>query len=318
MGLLSALGDAFGRGKSKSKVSRLDVNQRFHVGNAAAAGTTSKVRVVQDKADKKQYALKLIDPAKTDPFRSRFTELSLPCEGEIASQVKHPNVVETIEFGKTTTGEEYLLMELMNGPRLDRLIAADQQLPLERKFPLVAQMASAIQAIHDAGYIHRDICPRNFICDKGLKTIKLFDFGNALPDQPEFRLPRVRTGTPLYMAPELVRRRPTSQRLDVFGFGVSVFHFLTGKHPWGLELSSSKAALTFDTREPIDILTLIPELNPKTAVAIHRCLEADPEKRLPSCKTFSGHSRRTISGCLMSPRGDFAGSWTANQIRIPR
>ena len=286
MGLLSTLGGAFRRGKPGSKSSVLNVERRFNVSNATTAGSASRFYVVEDKSDNKVYGLKLLDADKTKVYRSRFSELSLPSEGEIASQIDHPNVLTTYEFGKTNTGQEYLLVELMRGPRLDRLIAAEKQLPLKRKFSLVAQMAAAIQAVHEAGFIHRDICPRNFVCDKELKTIKLFDFGNSLPNQPAFRLPRVRTGTPLYMAPELVRRRPTSQRMDVFGFGVSVFHFLSGTHPWGLETSSSKAALTFDTREPIDIRTLIPELDSRTATAIHRCLEADPEKRISSCKHF--------------------------------
>ena len=81
---------------------------------------------------------------------------------------------------------------------------------------LLRQAAEALAAVHRAGYIHRDICPRNFVVDKDCESLKLIDFGLTVPATPPFMQPGNRTGTPNYMAPEVVRRRPTDQRLDIF------------------------------------------------------------------------------------------------------
>ncbi|MEZ6105986.1 MAG: protein kinase [Pirellulaceae bacterium] len=81
---------------------------------------------------------------------------------------------------------------------------------------MMRDMAEAIAAVHAAGFIHRDICPRNFIINPQGTHATLIDFGLTVPDKAEFRQPGNRTGTPLYMAPEIVRRRPTDKRVDLF------------------------------------------------------------------------------------------------------
>jgi serine/threonine-protein kinase len=118
--------------------------------------------------------------------------------------------------------------------------------------------------------------------------VKLIDFGLTVPDKPEFRQPGNRTGTPQYMAPEIVRRRETSTRLDIFAFGVTVYRLLTFEHPWNATDTTGKAALAHDTHPPISIRDHRPDLNTKLADAIHKCLLPDPDKRMPSCRAFLG------------------------------
>ena len=146
-------------------------------------------------------------------------------------------------------------------------------------------MTQALQAVHESGYIHRDICPRNFICHEKLDHLKMIDFGLTLPDEPPYRQPGNRTGTPQYMAPEIVRRRPTDQRVDIFSLGVTIYKLLTFKHPWGTQETTGVAALAHDTSKVTPITDHRPDLNPKLAEAVHQCLEIDPAKR-PDCKRF--------------------------------
>lgn len=278
--------DGIGKGVGGLRKKPLDVSAQFRLDRHAFTGTMSKFHVAQEVGTNKLYGLKLLDEEKTEYFNNRFKGLNKPPEGEIAVKIKHKNIVETYEYGKTKSGQEYILMEYINGPGLDQAIRRRDASLFPNRLKLIREMASAIQAVHDSGFIHRDVCPRNFICFEDFTWLKLIDFGLTVPDERPYRMPGNRTGTPQYMSPEIVRRRNTDTRLDVFSFGVTVYRFLTFEHPWGTTDTTGKAALAHDTVDVIPILKLRPKLNSKLAKAIHKCLEVDPEKRMASCKAF--------------------------------
>ncbi len=117
-----------------------------------------------------------------------------------------------------------------------------------------------------------------------MSQIKLIDFGLTIPDKEEFHRPGNRTGTPQYMAPEVVRRRETDRRLDIFAFGVTMYRMLTFEHPWGSTDTTGMAALAHDQRVADDIHKHRPDLNEKLAQAVHKCIEIDKQKRFSSCK----------------------------------
>ncbi len=266
---------------------KLDVSSRFRLDRQSTAGTMSTFRVAREIRTNKLFGIKFLDEEKTNYFKNRFKGLKKPGEGEIAIQIKHPRIVETYEYGETTTGQEYILMEYINGPGLDSLLRQnDASVFHGRRVELIRMMAEALQAVHDAGFIHRDVCPRNFICNEDVSWLKLIDFGLTVPNEAEYRAPGNRTGTPQYMAPEIVRRRATDQRVDIFAFGVTVYRFLTFEHPWGTTDTTGKTALAHDTSDVIEITKHRPDLNPKLASAIHRCLEVVPDKRPHSLKQF--------------------------------
>ena len=139
----------------------------------------------------------------------------IPSEGEIGQAIVHKNVVMTFEFGLTTANEQYILMEYVTGKGVNHLIKERNSKMVTNRLKLIRQMCHAIQAVHEAGFIHRDICPRNFIAAANVHELKLIDFGLTVPDKEPFRMPGNRTGTPQYMAPEIVRRRKTDLRVDV-------------------------------------------------------------------------------------------------------
>ncbi len=281
MGIL----DKFFGGK-KSSSGTLDVSARFRLDRHAFTGTMSKFHVVQEIGTNKLFGLKLLDGEKTKYFNNRFKGLNKPVEAEIAMKIKHPRVVETYEYGKTTTGQEYILMEYVEGPGLDIAIRKKQADLFPDRLTLIRQMAQALQAVHDAGFIHRDICPRNFICYKDFTWLKMIDFGLTVPNEEPYRMPGNRTGTPQYMAPEIVRRRATDHRIDIFSFGITAYRFLTFKHPWRSTDTTGKAALAHDTSEVTPIHEHLPKLNKTLAKAIHNCLQTDPEKRMATAKQF--------------------------------
>ncbi|MBX3416015.1 MAG: serine/threonine protein kinase [Pirellulaceae bacterium] len=282
MGLLDRFKDAFRR-----KSFALDVSARFRLDRHAYTGTMSKFHVATDIRTGKVYGIKLLDSEKLALFRGRFKGLKdRPEEGEIGMKIDHPRVAKTYEYGKTTTGQEYILMEYIDGPGLNTILRDPDERLLKNRLHLIRQMAEGLQAVHEAGFIHRDICPRNYICINDFSWLKLIDFGLSVPNEPPYRLPGNRTGTPQYMAPEIIRRRPTDHRVDIFAFGVTVYRFLALEHPWGATDVTALAALNHDQKPAENIHKFRPQLNAKLSKAVHRCLEIKPENRFESIRQF--------------------------------
>ena len=279
MGLLNTIKNAF-----KSK--RVDLDKRFYFSKKWIQGSFGRFHIVKEKSDGKKYGLKILDPAKTKQFRDKFDGKGFPSESEIANTLRHSAIVETVETGFTSKGNEFLLMEFMDGPLLDYAIEQRDQIVRKNALKITKQLASAIQFVHESDYIHRDICPRNILLNRSGEQAKLFDFSLSVPNRPEFRQPKNRTGTPLYMAPEIVRRRATDHTVDIFAFGITVYQLMTFEHPWGVTENTSKSALLFDSRPATNIRDHVPKIQDRIADAIMSCLEFDPAKRCPSIKRF--------------------------------
>lgn len=270
----------------------LDVSARFRLDRHAYAGTMSKFHVAHEISTGKRFGIKFLDAEKLDQFRQRFRGVDRPEEAEIGMKIDHPRVAKTYEFGKTTTGQEYILMEYIDGPGVNTLIREPTETFLKQRLDLIRQMAEGVRAVHDAGFIHRDICPRNFICHHDLSYVKLIDFGLSLPNLPVFCQPGNRTGTPQYMAPEIIRRRETDQRVDIFSFGVTVYRMLALEHPWGTtDDVTAFAALSHDRRPPIPLTQFRPNLDPRLVRSIHKCLEIKAADRYDSLRHFSSAIR---------------------------
>jgi serine/threonine-protein kinase len=170
-------------------------------------------------------------------------------------------------------------MEFLDGPGMNSLIIERNPLLDGNRIALMHQMAESLAFVHAAGYIHRDICPRNFICSKDCTSLKLIDFGLTVPATKDFMMPGNRTGTPNYMAPEVVRRRPTDQSLDVFSLGVTCYQLCALVLPWPGQDVTGKAAMLHDSQEPVPLLKSKPDTQPDLARLIMQCVMKDPHKR---------------------------------------
>ena len=102
---------------------RLDVSKRFTLLDEAISGTMSKFYMGRDMQTNEVVGLKILDPVKSAAFGSRFKGLHKPSEGEIAVQLKHPHIVKTLQYGLTTEGAQYLVMEHLAGPNMDAALA---------------------------------------------------------------------------------------------------------------------------------------------------------------------------------------------------
>jgi serine/threonine protein kinase len=264
---------------------KVDVASRYEILREAVSGTMSNFNMARDRETGKIVGLKVLDKAKTDALEARFKGLKKPTEGEIASSFKHPRIVETFYHGFTTNDEQFVVMEFLDGPGLNSLIIGRSKLLDGNRLALARQAAEALEAVHEAGFIHRDICPRNFVCSKDASSLKLIDFGLTLPAEKEFMLPGNRTGTPNYMAPEVVRRKSTDQRLDIFAYGVSMYELFAFELPW-LRGDTGQAAMTHGQSAPPPLKTFYPKINPTLEAAIHKCMESEPENRFQTITQY--------------------------------
>jgi serine/threonine-protein kinase len=267
------------KARSLFRPARLNVRSRFELLREAVHGTMSEFYMARDRRTGQIVGLKILDPDKTVTFESRFAGLQKPTEGQIARQFQHERIVKVLEHGLTHDGRQYLLMEYLDGPGLNTLIANREVGLNGKRVRLIRQMAEGLAVVHRAGFIHRDICPRNYVCARDLSSLKLIDFGLTVPATKQFMMPGNRTGTPSYMAPEIVRRRNTDQRLDIFALGVSAYQLCALQLPWPGSDASGRAAMLHDSVEPIPLLEACPHLNPKLAKLIMQCMSVDPDRR---------------------------------------
>lgn len=254
-----------------------DISRRFNLIGRVGQGSMSKVWKAVDLQSGRTVALKVLDKEKTLKFEERFRGLNKPSEGEIALTLNHPNIVQTHEFGWTTEDEMFLVMEFVEGVGLALLVDLQNEEMKRYRLRYMIQIGEALNHFHQQNWIHRDICPRNIMVSDQ-KSAKLIDFGLVVPNTPEFRRPGNRTGTASYMAPELIKRQPTDQRLDIFSYAVTCFEMYTKRFPWDAALTID-AVLQHINKPPVDITTVIHGIDKQIAAAIMKGLKANPDER---------------------------------------
>ncbi len=262
---------------SKPKVVKIDLRKRFDLIGRVGQGSMSKVWRARDVLNGKTVAVKVLDKEKTQKFEARFKGLQKPLEGEIALGLRHPHVVKTLEFGMTLENEYFLVMEFVEGVGLSYMVDAQNERMQRYRLGYMIQLGDGIEYLHKQNYIHRDICPRNVMVGDG-NRIKLIDFGLVVPNTPPFQAPGNRTGTANYMAPELIKRQKTDQRIDIFSYAVTCYEMVTRRLPWPAA-DSLESVLQHVNNPPDDIRSHASDLDAEVAATIMKGIERDPRDR---------------------------------------
>jgi serine/threonine protein kinase len=270
--------------KPKSTLPIIDVKKRFDLMGRTGQGSMSKVWRARDLDLGRVICLKLLDKEKTAKFDARFPGLKRPMEGAICVSLRHANIVQTFEFGLTRQGEQYLVMELIDGMGLNFFVETKSAHLEGNRINFLSQVADGLEHVHKQGYLHRDVCPRNIMVTKE-GIVKIIDFGLALPYRPEFCRPGNRTGTPNYLAPELIKRTTTDHRVDLFALGVTAYEVYTGDLPW--ERAQSMQTLLSHMNSPgRDPRERTPALDGATAAFLLKAVERDPRDRFQTPADF--------------------------------
>ena len=282
---LKALFGTKGKAGTKPKGAKVNLSRRFTLVSESGQGSMSKVYRATDNQTGRSVCLKVQIPEKNLAAAARAENKDRPDEGEIGLRVVHPNVVRTYEHGVSTKGEHFVVMEYVDGQSLQFVREARSARTLEDKLEILAQAADGLAALHAAGFIHHDINPRNFLINRD-GVVKLIDFGLTVPNTPAFRKPGNRTGALHYMAPELIRREPTDERIDIFAFGALAFEFLTDKLPYD-STNSMTAMLQRLNTDPLDPAKADPGLPREVHALLRKLIARRKEDRWKGMETLS-------------------------------
>jgi serine/threonine protein kinase len=210
---------------------------------------------------------------------------------KIMASMSHPHIAKVHDYGLTPFGDRFLAMEKLTGVPLTRRLKAGDLTRAEMQ-RIVAQMLHALEHVHRAGIIHRDIKPDNvFVTTVNDDTCfaKLLDFGIARADgvraeiDLEITQQRQITGTPEYMAPEQVVGSTLDHRADIYAVGICLFRMLTGVLPFDSD-SRRKIYQAKLSDTPPTLSETAPDatFSDSLQVIITRCLRTLPAERYPS------------------------------------
>jgi serine/threonine protein kinase len=201
----------------------------FHLVAPIARGGTAAVYLAEHTVTRVRVAIKVLDP-----FFIHHPEVveQLLSEHAVFECVRHPAMVEIMQTGHSETGLPYLVMEYLDGETVHALDSRSE-LTLDAVIAIAAQVAEALAAMHEAGFIHCDVKPDN-VCVlaepdfDGRPSVKLFDFGVARSVHTPPSTDSTIAGTPAFMAPEQWRGAP-NQKSDVYALGCTMYELVTGQ-----------------------------------------------------------------------------------------
>lgn len=274
-----------------NKIAKTNIADRFALEMRIGQGSMSKVWRARDGKLGRQVCLKVLDKEKTKRFDARFVGLVRPHEGFISTALKHKNCVTAYEWGFTKDGEIFIVMEMVDGVGLNFLIETHSKQLEGNRANYLIQAAEALGYLHDQGYMHRDVCPRNMLVNTE-GVLKLIDFGLTIPNTPDFCKPGNRTGSANYMAPELVRRTTTDIRVDLFALGVTAYEVFTAGLPWesgGQSLQSALSRMNSPPKHPREYKSDLPD---HVANFLMKAIARDPNERFQTATEFRDAVRR--------------------------
>ena len=224
-------------------------------------------------------ALKVLptESAEENPvFAERFIR-----EARIASQIRHPNVVEVMDVETDPQlNVSYIVMEYVDGGSLRQILKGQSKLNIEQAIVTIQSVASALSIAAEHGIVHRDIKPDNIMFTKQ-GGVKLADLGIAKKDDEDDNLTKtnVMMGTPAYLSPEQVENpKAVDIRSDIYSLGATFYEMLTGQTPYPGKTSYDILRKIFSDPVP-DPRSVNPEIPGEIASVVMKMIAKEPQKR---------------------------------------
>ncbi len=247
----------------------------------------------------KRVAVKLLHrwKARHEDALERFHR-----EAMIASRLGHPHLVNVVDFGTSTGGDPYLVMEFLEGEDLDRRLRRTGRMSVQTAMLIARQAASAVAAVHAKGVVHRDLKPANLFLVQvpgEPDFVKVLDFGVSKMRAVQTKLTDAsRTlGTPQYMSPEQAGGTPddVDHRTDQWALACIVWEMLSGQAPFAAE-DTNTVFYRLINLPPPPLAQLVPNLPAGVEQVLLQALSKSPADRYPSIRAFSRALEAAVVG----------------------
>jgi len=249
---------------------------RFYLQELLNSGGMAEIWLVTDGRNR-PYALRRLRSA----LRFNLLERRRFMRGcEVLSQLNQSEyIVGYVEHGKCE-GTLYLLMDYLEAENLRQLVTRQDPILAENVAQILIDMALGLADVHESGYMHLDFKPENVLVTRN-GNVRLIDFDLAqpIPEKPK-KMSR-NPGTPAYMAPEQLQRKPIDPRADIFAYGVAAYELLTNQKPFDGETPAEILAHQLDLSGPVPPREHNSAIPPALERTILKCIERDPERRYP-------------------------------------
>jgi serine/threonine-protein kinase len=231
-----------------------------------------------------RVALKFLRPdrPRTPEVVKRFVR-----EGQITARIQNAHVTRVLDIGRLPDGEPFLVMEHLEGCDLAALLEARGPLASADAATYVRQACAGLASAHALGIIHRDVKPANLfltMAPNGAPLVKILDFGiaeqSANVHEPSLN-PLDLTSLPVVAPEQLRAERRADTRSDIWALGAALFTLLSGRPPFERSYVSETYLAILSGKVP-DLTALRPEIEPRLAAVVERCLAADPAQRFAS------------------------------------
>src|SRR3954452_7391622 len=228
----------------------------------------------------RSVALKLLAPGLTGDFRARFVR-----ESQLAASLSHPNIVTVYDAGEAN-GVLWIAMQLISGTDLRQILRDEGARTVGDVASITRQVASALDAAHAAGLIHRDVKPANILMNGPRAYLSDFGLTKRLASRTDLTAKNDIVGTPDYLAPEQIEGGTTDGRVDQYALACVVHHSLTGKPPF--EGDSDIAVLQAHlTDSPPRVSEERDDVPAEVDEVLARGMAKDPGDRFPSASDFA-------------------------------
>jgi len=278
--------------------------KKYDTGELIGAGSMGSVYRARDIVLERDVALKILHtgPDLDSELKERFYR-----EARTAAKLKHPNIVTLYELDEFN-GIPFMAMELLTGADLRQYIKERRPLSLAQKVEFVAQVCDGLAEAHRYGIVHRDIKPSNIYLHEE-RTAKVLDFGIARLPSSKLTISGRVLGTPNYMSPEQITRRPCDARSDLFSAGIVFYEFLVYAHPFQSTFIPRRIA----DDEPDSLYDHDPLIPKSLSDLLYKALQKMPEDRIQTAAQFAGGLRSV----LHELRSGFAGGREGTEAQMP-
>jgi hypothetical protein len=280
-----------------SKQLQSDLPARYRVLRHIAHGGMAAVYAAADEVLGRDVAIKVLSPALAadDSARERFTR-----EARAAARVgDHPNVVTIYDIGETAGDPPgaFIVMELLGGGTIAERLRTGEAIPHTLALRWLEEVASALDAAHAEGMVHRDVKPANLLLDAS-GTLKVADFGIATlaTDSPLTQTGQV-VGTAAYFSPEQALGRPATAASDRYALAVLAYELLTGQRPFPPGPPAAQALARVDS-DPPPATSVAPGLPYGVDAVLAAGMARDPAARPPSSAALVGHLRDALGATI--------------------